>query len=204
MDQAHALELAIRSERRADLLADGIPHPIKNVLDNHAGTLVFPIEPAALHAEEWVLWLPEERASAVQILVALETVDPERDPAADRWRIYHGSPTHHHWAGARALSIRLGSIVAGAETIDLTNPLAHAEPALCKAHNSDRPRLGRAAHAMDPRSEGEGLMVGVDPLGFDLRTRFDVVRIPFGERVTDADKARRRTEELLTELGGPA
>jgi len=202
MDETLALELAIRSERHADLLADGVPFTVRTVLDNERGTFVFPIPPSALKAEECVLWIPEERHDALQVLVRLEPIDGEREACADRWRIYHGSPEQHHWASAEVQAVRFGAIVASAEEIDLTNPLAGAEPGLCKAMNTDRARLGRAARAMDPRAGGEGLVVGVDPLGFDVRTRFDVVRVPFGERVTDGARAEARIRELVEELAG--
>lgn len=204
MDETLALELAIRSERKADLLADGVPFPVRTVLDNVRGTFVFPLEPAALTAEECVLWIPEERHDALQVLVRLEPIDGEREASADRWRIYHGSPDHHHWASAEVLAVRFGAIVASAEEIDLSNPLAGAEPGLCKRFNADRARLGRAARAMDPRAGGEGLMVGVDPLGFDVRTRFDAVRVPFGERTSEEAVAAGRIEQLLGELAGGA
>lgn len=200
MDERTELELAIRSERHAALAADGLPFPIATVIDNDTGALVFPIEPAVFEAHESVLWLPEERHDAMQILVQLEEIDAQIHPTADRWRIYHGSPNQTRWASATLQSVRFGSMVASGEDLDLVNPLAGGEPALCKKYNADRALLGRAAHAMDPRSTGEGLLVGVDPMGFDIRTRFDIVRVPFGQRVTDPAKADQRVGALLAEL----
>ena len=151
-------------------------------------------------SEEIVLWLPEERNDAMQILVMLEEIDGDRSASADRWRIYHGSPGQSHWVNASLLAVRFGSIVADAEQLDLTNALASSEPRLCKKYNADHDLLGRAARTMDPRSSGEGVLVGVDPMGFDIRTRFDIVRVPFGERLIDAEQADVRVHNLLSEL----
>ena len=83
---------------------------------------------------------------------------------------------------------------------DASNALAADEPRLCKKYNTDHELLGQAARTMDPRSKGEGVLVGVDPMGFDIRTRFDIVRVPFGERLTDAEIADAKVQNLLAEL----
>lgn len=200
MNELSELELAIRSERHAALAADGVPFSITTVIDNQTGALVFPIQAGVLRAQESVLWLPEERNDAMQILVTLEQIDADRSASADRWRIYHGSPGETHWVSASLQAVRFGTMVASGEEMDLSNPLAEGEPGLCKKYNADRALLGRAAHTMDPRSSGEGLLVGVDPMGFDIRTRFDIVRVPFGERITEAPVADERVKSLLGEL----
>ncbi len=200
MHELNELELAIRSERHAALASDGVPYTVTTVLDNDTGAFVFPVESSALGGEESVLWIPEERNDAMQILVMLEEIDGERSASADRWRIYHGSPGQSHWVSAAVLAVRFGMMVADAEQIELTNALAADEPRLCKKYNADHELLGRAASTMDPRSKGEGVLVGVDPMGFDIRTRFDIVRVPFGDRLTDAEKADAKVQNLLAEL----
>ena len=40
-------------------------------------------------------------------------------------------------------------------------------------------------------------LVGVDPLGFDVRGRFQVARIPIDTPMIDAQAARDRIESLL-------
>lgn len=200
MHELNELELAIRSERHAALASDGVPYTVKTVLDNDTGAFVFPVESSALGGEESVLWIPEERNDAMQILVMLEEIDGERSASADRWRIYHGSPAQSQWVSAAVLAVRFGMMVADAEQIELTNALAADEPRLCKKYNADHELLGQAARTMDPRSKGEGVLVGVDPMGFDIRTRFDIVRVPFGERLADAEKADAKVQNLLAEL----
>ena len=200
MHELNELELAIRSERHATLSSDGVPFAVTTVIDNDSGAFVFPVASTALRGEEVVLWLPEERNDAMQILVMLEEIDGDLSASADRWRIYHGSPGQIHWVNATLMAVRFGSMVADAEQIDLTNALAADEPRLCKKYNADHELLGRAARTMDPRAKGEGVLVGVDPMGFDIRTRFDIVRVPFGERLVDAEKADAKVQNLLSEL----
>ncbi len=200
MHELSELEMAIRSERHAALTVDGVPFALTTVIDNLTGTIVFPAPSVALSGEENVLWLPEERNDAMQILVTLEEIDGDLSASADRWRIYHGTPGESHWVSASLQAVRFGTMVANSDEIDLANPLAEAEPAMCKKYNADRALLGSAAHAMDPRSKGEGLLVGVDPMGFDIRTRFDIVRVPFGDRLIEPEQADAKVHNLLEEL----
>lgn len=200
MHEHTELELAIRSERHAVLVGDGVPLEVKTVLDNSAGEFVFPVNAFALDAQESVLWLPEERNNAMQILVELTEIDGSNSEPADRWRIYHGDPTDNNWVSAKPIAVRFGSLIADGSDIELANPLAPNEPALCKEFNADRQRLGKLATAFDTRSSGDGLLVGVDPMGIDIRTRFDIVRLPFGERVTEGKAASRHIHNLLDEL----
>ncbi len=200
LNELGELEMAIRSERHATLAADGVPFSIMTVIDNETGALVFPAPSVALRSEEHVLWLPEERHDAMQILIALEEIDGDLSASADRWRIYHGSPGESNWVIASLQAVKFGTMVANSDELDLSNPLAGAEPGLCKKYNADRALLGKAAHAMDPRSTGEGVLVGIDPIGFDIRTRFDIVRVPFGERELEPEKADARVQNLLAEL----
>jgi hypothetical protein len=196
------LELAIRSERHAVLVGDGVPLEVKTVLDNSTGEFVFPVNAFSLDARESILWLPEERNNAMQILVELNEIDGSNSEPADRWRIYHGEPTDNNWVSASPQAVRFGSLVADGSDIELSNPLAATEPALCKEFNADRERLGRLATAFDARSQGDGLLVGVDPMGIDIRSRFDIVRLPFGERVVEGAEASSYIHNLLDELAG--
>lgn len=201
MHEHRELELVIRSERHASLLTGEVPHEVRTVIDNRTGGLVFPVSAFALEeADHSVLWLPEERNDALQILVELEEIDGTNSEQADRWRIYHGDPTDSNWVMAMPQAVRFGSLVADGSDIELENPLAPDEPRLCKKYNTDPAKLGHAAAVMDPRSKGDGLLVGVDPMGIDIRTRFDIIRLPFGDPVTSGDDADTRIHNLLEEL----
>ncbi|MEM9167789.1 MAG: hypothetical protein AAGB48_12300 [Planctomycetota bacterium] len=196
---AQQLEFAVRADRRAVILFDGTPESRGTVLDNAASRLVFPAPSHGLHAEEVVVCIPEERDDALQILVSPFEINGRTEAAADRWRIYHGDEPDSHWFAAEPIGLRLGPMVVSGTDLDLSNPLAHDEPALCKRFNARPAELGRLAHAFHPRSTGSCVLVGIDPLGIDLRTRFEVVRVPFGERIGRSEPAADRIERLLEE-----
>jgi hypothetical protein len=204
MDDAGHLEFALRADRRAVLMTDGVPLARRTVIDPVSSRLVLPVPSSALAAEDAVIWIPEERDDAVQVLVSFDEIDGRSEPAADRWRIYHGREPDAHWIAAGALGVRLGPIVADGDELDLSNPLAEAEARLCKRFNASPGELGRLAHAFDRRAHGACTLVGVDYLGLDLRTRFDIVRVPFGEPLRDPDAAERRITELLDRHAGDA
>ena len=190
----------MRSERHAALICDDSPTPVRTVIDNASGRLVFPVGSYAFEAEQTVLWVPEERNDAMQVLVTLEEIDGSICESADRWRIYHGDVTEPYWAQAEIIAVRFGPIVADGDEIDLSNPIAADEPGLCKRYNADRESLGRLAHAFDPRSSGPGTLVGVDALGIDIRTAYDIIRVPFGERQSTGEGAGRHIDRLIEAL----
>lgn len=203
-DQAAQLEFAVRADRRAVLMLDGVPTARPTVLDNAVSRFVFPAPPSVLEADEVIIFIPEERDDALQVLVSPFEIDGNTEPAADRWRIYHGSEPDARWLAAEPIGIRLGPMVVGGDEVDLTNLLAGDEPRLCKRFNAEPAKLGALAHAFDPRSHGSCVLVGVDHLGIDLRTRFDIVRIPFGRVVSDPAEAEHRIEDLLHRHAGDA
>ncbi|MEO1585618.1 MAG: hypothetical protein AAFR96_13740 [Planctomycetota bacterium] len=191
------LEFALRADRRAVLLVDGIPIERKTVLDNDRSRIVVPVPPSVFDADEVVVWVPEERDDALQVLVSPFEIDGQIEATADRWRIYHGEEPDAHWAAAEPIGIRLGRTVAGGDEVDLTNRLASDEPSLCKAFNEQPDALGALAHAFDRRTHGDCTLVGVDHLGLDIRSRWDVVRVPFGHGILSADAASAKIRELL-------
>lgn len=203
-DHASEFEFALRADRRAVVLVDGTPYERRTVLDNHASRFVLPLPSAALDGDEVVIWIPEERDDALQVLVSPFEIDGNTEAAADRWRIYHGREPDAHWVAAEPIAVRLGPMVSGGDEVDLSNRLADAEPALCKAFNTEPARLGTLAHAFDPRAHGVCTLVGVDHLGLDIRSRWDIVRVPFGGVIREPDEARSRIRELLDRHAGDA
>lgn len=203
-DTPRQLEFALRADRRAVVLVDGTPYERKTVLDNEQSRFVLPVPPVALDADEVVIWIPEERDDALQVLVSPFEIDGMTEAAADRWRIYHGQEPDAHWAAAEPIGVRLGPMVAGGDEIDLANHLATAEPRLCKTFNAEPAKIGALAHAFDPRAHGVCTLVGVDQLGLDIRSRWDIVRVPFGEPIDDADAAESRIRDLLDRHAGDA
>ncbi|MEL6496960.1 MAG: hypothetical protein AAF937_10355 [Planctomycetota bacterium] len=201
---ASDLEFALRADRRAVLLIDGTPYERRTVLDNQISRFVLPVPAVALDADEVVIHIPEEREDSLQVLVSPFEIDGNTEAAADRWRIYHGDEPDTHWVAAEPIGVRLGPMVAGGDEIDLTNRLAGDEPRLCKRFNADPSGVGKLAHSFDVRAHGVCTLVGVDQLGLDIRSRWDIIRVPFGEAITDPNEAEGRIADLLETHDGDA
>ena len=115
---------------------------------------------------------------------------------ADRWRIYHGDPPDVHWAFLEIDAARQGEWVVDGPPLMRVNPLAGPEPKLCREINQG----DRAGLAGVCRRAGfdvqEPLVVGIDPLGFDVRRQYDVVRVPAPAPMLDADAVRQAFEAM--------
>ena len=199
-------EEAFITEARAHLRAnlagaiafDGEVVPIKVVIAPD-GALVAPVMVAMLRAFDVVLFLPEESDEAMQLQVTLEEIQDAGEHAAlcDRWRIYHGEPEDVRWARISIDAAKFGGMMFDGLALMEPNPLAADEARLCRAANGDHRDDLRAAVASvrglaveDPR------LVGVDPLGFDVRGRFDVIRLPADPPIADAEDALAALEEM--------
>ena len=85
-------------------------------------------------------------------------------------------------------------------TLVRPNPLAAAESGLCRHINKNRsddlgPVCGHfaAADVEDP------ILVGVDPLGFDVRRRFDVVRVQAIREMKDDRDVQEMFDQMSQE-----
>ncbi|MHC5005487.1 MAG: hypothetical protein ACYTJ0_20485, partial [Planctomycetota bacterium] len=174
VERAHAF---LRSHTRGELRFDEHVRPMKYVIAPD-GRLVMPVMVAMLAAVETVLFVPEYGEEALELLVTLAAFEESGPDGAlvDRWRIYHGEPDDVRWAFVDLDAARLGEHVVDGEALVQANPLAEAEPALCR-------RLNEAGHEALRRlcAERAGcevqkpVAVGVDPGGIDVRRRFDVI-----------------------------
>ena len=164
------------------------------------GRIVAPVMVAMLQAVETVLHVPVADESAMEVLVtAVEFEESGPHGAlADRWRIYHGDPPDVRWAIMDLDLARFHGMVIDGEGLQDGNPLAALEPALCGELNRDHQRGVQATiqrlldvQAEDPR------VVGIDPRGIDVRTRFDVLRLNVEAEVGDPDTARQTVLDLF-------
>jgi hypothetical protein len=194
----------LRANTTGDLQFDEHLRPIKYVIAPD-GRLAAPVMVAMIRAQETVLFIPEDAETETGVLQLLLTVTQfdERgsDGAiADRWRIHHGEPEDVRWAflGIDAGKFR-GSVIDG-EVLMRPNTLAADEPKVCKAMNQ-RPDVLRALALHHAHLEIEKpLMVGLDPLGIDIRGRFDVVRVEAARPMTGADDALAHLAELYEQV----
>ena len=114
--------------------------------------------------------------------------------------------THGGWATGELIAARFDGAVIDGPALVRVNPLAGDEPRLCREINTGRrAELAALCRSIDAEV-ADPLVVGVDPLGFDVRRRFDVVRIPVPEPMTAPDDVRRAFDQLVggAAAGGPA
>ncbi|MEE2907794.1 MAG: DUF2470 domain-containing protein [Planctomycetota bacterium] len=182
-----------------DLRFDEHIRPIRYVFAPD-GKLVAPMMVAMLQATETVVHVPVADESSMELLVSTCEFDEDgpEGSLADRWRIYHGDPPDVHWALMDIDLVRFHGMVIDGEAVQLPNPLATIEPALCGEINRSHADAIQAAldkyldiEAEDPR------MVGVDPMGIDIRAKFDVVRLPMDPMVSNPDEAAGAVRDLL-------
>ena len=168
------------------------------------GRLIAPVMEAMLLSTDCALYLPEEPESdddrIVQLMVTLDRFE-ESGPdgvLADRWRIYHGEPDDVRWAAMTVDFCKFAGYAFDGEAVMSPNPLAEAEATLCRSVNADREGdLRRLALERAEVEVESPRLVGVDPLGLDIRGRFEVIRIGFETPAGDQDAAAIQIARLL-------
>lgn len=160
------------------------------------GHLVMMATHAMINAAEVVLFVPSEQERSLEVQVALLDVDPN-GADADRWRIYHGQTREPIVAKAVIQAVKYHAEVFDGVAIVKPNPLAADEPAICRMMNKERPDDLRSITRLATKVEGsEPTMVGVHPVGLDVRLSLGVVCALFPERATGGEHARRMIDEL--------
>lgn len=137
--------------------------------------------------ESHVLFVPEESDEALQLLVDAEPADPDRDEACDRWRIYHGEARWPRWMVMAIDSAKLADAVIDGSALMKPNPLRDVEPGICGVANGRLDALRELCRQLIGVAPVEPRLVGVDPLGMDVRARFGVVRLVLEHPVRTPD-----------------
>jgi hypothetical protein len=156
------------------------------------GTLVAPVMVAMIRALDVALFLPDEDEESMHLQLTLEEIRETGDEAAlcDRWRIYHGEPEDVRWARLSIDCARFGGHMLDGLALMQPNPLAKDEARLCREINATRrDTLRKAASRAAGLDIEDPRLVGVDPIGFDVRGRFEVHRIPVDPPIVDANDA---------------
>ncbi|MFM7261899.1 MAG: DUF2470 domain-containing protein [bacterium] len=188
----------LRAHLSGTIAFDGEFVPIKVVITPD-GALVAPVMVAMLRTFDNALFLPDEGADAMHMQVTLEEIQDRGETAAlcDRWRIYHGEPEDVRWARISINAARFRGRMFDGLALMEANPLAAVEAKLCREINGSMADLLKSAVAAHAGLEVESpRLVGVDTLGFDVRGRFDVVRLPTDPPITDEQDAIAALEEL--------
>ena len=194
--------LGARAFLRANLAGaigfDGEVRPIKLVVAPD-GALVAPVMVAMLRAFDVVVFLPEEGDEAMQLQVTLEEIQDAGDFAAlcDRWRIYHGEPEDVRWARISIDAAKFDGRMFDGLALMQPNALAEAEPRICRKVNAEmRELLRKSCLAVAEVEIEDPRLVGVDPLGFDVRGRYEIVRLDANPEIADESDAYAALEDL--------
>lgn len=170
---------------------------LRFVLDSADGRPVCPASAAVFESESVSLLVPEEADDALQLLAMPHEIDPRTHPAADKFLAYHGRPAEIRFAALELVAARFHGEILDGEELQIPNPLAADEPRLCRDLNAERDALAALCRRRTGKGSPAPVAVGVDPMGFDVRLSFGVLRIEFDAATADARDAASRIAALL-------
>lgn len=188
---------SLRATAQGHLLADAdTVRPVLWVIDRRRGHLLFPMPRELDDLTEAQLMIPEEHDPRLAALLSIEVTDAPPAAAEIRHEVYHGAAREARWAVATIEALRYHGEAFDGEALDLIDPLAEHEPALCRGLNADSHRLAEICRHHAGTRVPKPVAVGVDPDGIDVRARFGIVRIEFAEPVLTLEGAKRAIAEL--------
>ncbi|MBL4698729.1 MAG: hypothetical protein JKX70_07835 [Phycisphaerales bacterium] len=188
----------IRGHTQGTLLVDARPYDVLYMVDPHTGSIVLTIEDTMLENEDVVLVIPEDRFDA-PMRMSLDLTTTIEEEACDRFMAYHLCQPSPIWVHGQINFAKLESgDVVSQEEIQCPNALINELSGLCKKLNCDRKALAMVCKLLAKTDIVEPTAVGIDPIGFDVRGQFGVVRVEFPSPVENA----RQAEDVLAALFG--
>jgi hypothetical protein len=171
----------IHLKRHSDglLAVDERMERVRFVIDPITGCPVMPVDSDVPRFETLTLFIPDEDASGLQMLGEPTALDPDTDACCDRYLIYYGPPSVRGgiaWIRFNVTAARFGGALIDVEEVAQPNPFLKDEPGACKRGNSAREALIAACERSGAPVQ-HPVLVGVDPLGADIRASFGIVRI---------------------------
>lgn len=170
----------LRSNSTATITFNEHTHDVAYVI-NHEGVLVIPAMVAMLQPCDIVMFIPEYCEDCIEMHVSLQEFEEEgkHSSSADRWQVYHGVSPDVQWAMLEIDAARFHEAFIDGELLQRENSLADLEPALCKKLNKHH--VAQVQEICKSRTNvgvPEPVVVGVDPLGIDIRASFGIIRVP--------------------------
>lgn len=204
VEQAYA---ALRSHYGGDLRFDDHLRPVQYVMAPD-GALIAPVMAAMLSGFNMVLFIPDNSDDALQLQISIEPFKEdtaEGGALADRWRIYHGEPVDVFWGRLNIDAAKFQGYVIDGEALMRPNPLTEHAPRICRSLNSSQRDAVKSLCEQFARTDvAQPVVVGIDPLGIDVRRKFDVIRVPFHEPQPSADAALAELAKMMQRAtGGP-
>jgi thiol-disulfide isomerase/thioredoxin len=182
-DEQHVVDAAweyLRSNSTATIKFNEHTHDVSYVI-NHEGVLVIPAMVAMLQPCDIVMFVPEYCEDCIEMHVSLKEFNEEGEYAslADRWQVYHGISPDVQWAMLEIDAARFHEAFIDGEQLQRENPLGELESALCKELNKNHvEHLTEICKKHTNVAVQDPVVVGVDPLGFDIRASFGIIRVP--------------------------
>lgn len=183
------------------LLAGERAVPTDFVIDGRDGSVVYPC--AEDEADGPVLAVPHDGFDEMMLLLDSVVFEPRFDEVKDRHQAYHGDAGSVVWFKARVDSVKWKGAVFDGEALLAENPLRPDEPAIVRTLNADRGRLCEVTRLLTGVKPEQGVCVGVDPIGMDVRTRVGVIRVEWPREIESIEQAHAVVGALLRDgLGG--
>lgn len=192
------VERLLHTYTEGTMLVDALPYDQFYMIDPRTGALVMCIEEDMLAGQDIVLVVPQDLFRA-PLRLSIELSTSIEEEACDRYLAYHQNQHNPIWAHGFINFAKLDSgEVLNQQEVQLPNEFISDHSGLCRKLNNDRKALREVCKLLSKTDIEEPTAVGIDPLGFDVRGPFGVVRVEFPARVTDA----RQAEEVLAALLG--
>jgi hypothetical protein len=174
--------------------------PVKFIIDNDDGRIICPVMSAALEEPELVLFIPEESDESLQLLLGAEEID-EKDHALsiDRWMAHHGEPDDIYWVACWIDAARHGPHVIDGDAMMGGNVLKGSEAATCRRLNNAKDDLRALCSRFGKMDVEDPVCVGVTPRGLSVRTRFDVIFVPFDSYIDTADALDGEIDRMIAD-----
>jgi hypothetical protein len=200
-DQQLAVERATRlllGHTAGTMLVDSVPYDMLYIVDPRTGSLVLTIEDDMLSADDVVLVIPKDTFDA-PIRVSLELDTEINEETCDRFLAYHLDQPMARWSRGHInfAKIESGDVI-NQDQLEVPNRLIGELPMLCRRLNSDPKALREVCKLLTRAQVDEPIAVGIDPLGFDVRGQFGVLRVEFPSPVEHASQA----EDVIAALYG--
>lgn len=145
-----------------------------------SGELVIPAMVAMLQPSDTIMYVPDYSEDCMEMHVSLRQFSGtgESGILADRWNVYHGDSPDVQWALVDIDAARFHEMFIDGEGLTRENPLAEIEHSICKQINANKEAIRSICLAKTNVDVTDPVVVGVDPLGLDVRAPFGIVRVP--------------------------
>jgi hypothetical protein len=145
-----------------------------------SGELVIPAMVAMLQPCDTIMYVPDYSEDCMEMHVSLRQFSSVGDGGllTDKWNVYHGDSPDVQWAIVDIDAARFHEMFIDGQWLCRENSLIDVEHSICKQINQNKKAIRSICLAKTNVDVTEPVVVGVDPLGLDVRAPFGIVRVP--------------------------